>query len=257
MDAGVDHVRPVPEDLLRAVALVGVDVDDRDPSDSAVADPLGRGGGVVEVARSAEERRSGVVPGRAHRRVGGRRAVDDEISRRDRAVHRRHCGVEGAGGDQRHRVHRVEPRLGPDRRRAAVAAAAGGERRGREQVGHDLGLAGVVQMALGDPGVVGAREEVDERRVVHGEHGIEAVVGGSGDRGPGGGELVAEGVAALRLLVARQPHAEPVAAVGRVPAVAWAPDDGHHQRHRGGRYALGRFRRCLRRLLVPARATSA
>jgi hypothetical protein len=150
-------------------------------------------------------------------------------------VYRGHRGVVRADRDQRHRVHRVQACLGPDRRRAAVTSAAGGERTGREQVGHDLRLAGVVEMALGDPRRVGAGQEVDERSVVHGEHGTETVVVRFDDRGSGGHELVAEGVAALRLLVTRQPHAEPVSAVRRVPAVARAPDDGHLQGHPGGR----------------------
>ena len=69
VDARVEDVAALPEDLLRAVALVGVDVDDRDPFDTAVAQSLGGRRGVVEVARPAEERGPGVVTRRAHRRV--------------------------------------------------------------------------------------------------------------------------------------------------------------------------------------------
>ena len=86
-------------------------------------------------------------------------------------------------------------------------------------------------MTFGDPRVVGAGEEVDEAGVVHGEDRIEAVVGGLDDRRAGRDELVAQDVAALGLLVARQPHAEPVPAVGRVAAVPRRPDDRHRQRH--------------------------
>ncbi len=69
VDARVEDVAALPEDLLRAVALVGVDVDDRDAFDAAVAQPLGGGRGVVEVARPAVERGPGVVTRRAHRGV--------------------------------------------------------------------------------------------------------------------------------------------------------------------------------------------
>ena len=95
--AGVEHVAAVPEDLLRAVALVGVDVDDRDPFEPTVAQPLRRGGRVVEVARPAEERRAGMVARRANRGVRGTLAAGHEVGGVDRGVDRGARGVERAG----------------------------------------------------------------------------------------------------------------------------------------------------------------
>ena len=158
-----------------------------------------------------------------------------EIGRRHRSIDGAPGGVVGAVADQRHRVHRVEAGLGPDGRRPALGAASSGERSDGEQVRDDLRLAGVLEVALGDPAVAGAGEEVDVGGVVDGEDGIETVVVGLDDRGPGGDELVVQDVAALGLLVAGQPDAEPVAAVGCVAAVPRRPHHRHRQRHAAGR----------------------
>ena len=121
--------------------------------------------------------------------------------------------------------------------------------------GHDLRLAGIVEVALGDPRRRRPRQEVDEVGIVHGEDRIEAVVVGLDDRDAGRDELVVQDVAALGLLVAGQPHAEPVAAVGCMPAVARRP----HHRHRRAprRRTLAKLARALQLpRCLPATATA-
>ena len=130
---------------------MGVDVDDRDPRIAGGAQPLGGGGGVVEVAGPAEERRAGVVPGWAHGGIGRAGAVGDQVGGMGRGVHGAARRGERALAQQRHRVHGVEPELGADRRRAPPGDVAAGERSGGEQVRNDLRLAGVDEMPFGDP----------------------------------------------------------------------------------------------------------
>ena len=115
------------------------------------AQPLGGGGSVVEVAGTAEERRAGVVTGWAHGGIGGPRSIGDEVGGMGRGVHRAARRVERPLAEQRHRVHRVEPELGADRRRPPPGEMAAGERPGGEEVGNDLRLAGVDEMSFGDP----------------------------------------------------------------------------------------------------------
>lgn len=57
-------------------------------------------------------------------------------------------------------------------------------------------------------------KEVDERGVVHGVDRVEPVFGRLRELDARRPQLVGEGVAALGLLVARQPHTEPVPTVG-------------------------------------------
>ncbi len=149
--AGIEDVGAVPEDLLRAVALVGVDVDDGDPLVPGGAQSLGRRCGVVEVAGPAEEGRAGVMSRWPHRGVGGTGAVGDEVGGVHRGVDRAACGVERPLADQCHRVHGVQADLGADRRRAPFRHVPAGERRSGEQVGHDVGLTGVLEVPFGDP----------------------------------------------------------------------------------------------------------
>ena len=110
----------------------------RPKPDSAQA--LRRGGGVVEVARPAEERRPGMMAGRPHGGVGRPRARRDQIGGMHRGVDRGAGGIERALAHQRHRVHRVQAELGADRRRAAVLPVARREAGVGEQVADDVRL---------------------------------------------------------------------------------------------------------------------
>ena len=82
-----EHRRVFPEDRLRAVAVVHVPVDDRDPADASrrlrVADSDGDVGEDAEAHPEVGER---VVTRRPHEGVRiGDRAVEDGVDRRDRA----------------------------------------------------------------------------------------------------------------------------------------------------------------------------
>ena len=93
--AGIDvhaadvHVAATVEDRLGAVAVMGVDVDDRDPVGARAAERLRRDRRVVQVARPAVRGRTGVVAGGPAQRVRGRRAAGHEIGGGQRGVGRR------------------------------------------------------------------------------------------------------------------------------------------------------------------------
>ena len=85
MDRADQHVRPFPEDELRAVAVMHVDVDDRDLAE-ALGQLMGGDRGIVEVADPGHQVGIGVVPGRpAHAHRPARRrgqplgAVDGDL----------------------------------------------------------------------------------------------------------------------------------------------------------------------------------
>ena len=65
------HVRPLVEDFLRAVAVMVVDVEDGDPARALVAEPLRGDCGVVDVAIAAHEAGAGVMARRPAEREGG------------------------------------------------------------------------------------------------------------------------------------------------------------------------------------------
>ena len=65
-----EDVAAVPEDRLRAVSVVGIDVEERDAPDTVVAKILRRDRRVVQIARAAERRTRDVVAGRSAARVG-------------------------------------------------------------------------------------------------------------------------------------------------------------------------------------------
>ena len=120
MCGAVEDVGPRVEDLLRAVAVMRVDVDHRDAADAAIAEVLRGHGRVVEVARTAVEVGADVMARRAHRRVRGGRAREHEVACGERAVDRDARRRVGARPDERHRVHRVEAGEGADRGRLAI-----------------------------------------------------------------------------------------------------------------------------------------
>ena len=86
MHRSVEHSRVVPEDGLRTVAVVGVDVDDRDAFEPGRAQLGGRNGRVVEVAATAEEGRPGVMTGRAADRIRHTRSIGHQVGRSCRRV---------------------------------------------------------------------------------------------------------------------------------------------------------------------------
>ena len=79
MEADVEDVVAVPEDLLRPVAVMEVDVEDRDAGRAAVEDRLRGDRRVVEEAVAADEVPPGVVTGRAAETVREGRAAEDAV----------------------------------------------------------------------------------------------------------------------------------------------------------------------------------
>ena len=193
----VEDVASRVEDLLRAVAVVRVDVDDRDAPDAAIAQVLRGDRGIVEIAGTAVEVGADVVTGRAHRRVRGSRASEHEVAGRERAVDGDACGRVGARPDERHRVHGVETRERSDR--GWLPAGPGrGDVRQREHVGHDDRLPGIVEVALLDPAPVRRLEVRDEPRRVHAQQRLVAVLGSRLQLRTCVPQRVSERVAALR-----------------------------------------------------------
>ena len=80
------HVGAVIEDLLRAVAMVVVDIEDGDALGALVEEPLRGDGGVVDVAIAAHEAGAGMVAGRAAEREGRPLATLDQGGRGQRHV---------------------------------------------------------------------------------------------------------------------------------------------------------------------------
>ena len=83
MDRDGEHVRPCVEDALRAVAVMQVDVEDRDAR-GGPAQMLGGDGRIVEEAEAAGDIGEGVMAGRTAERIGGRLARLHGLGGRDR-----------------------------------------------------------------------------------------------------------------------------------------------------------------------------
>ena len=86
MDGDVPNVGPPPEDLLTAVAVVVVDIQDRHVFARRPDDRLGGDGRIIEEAISAVERACRVMPGRTTQAVHRRRPIQHQIHRSQRDV---------------------------------------------------------------------------------------------------------------------------------------------------------------------------
>jgi len=109
MDAGKEHIGAVIEDRLRAVAMVVVDVEHRDPRQATIPQRLGRQRGIVQKTVAAEKIGAGVVTGRAAQRECGTCAVRNRmcgIQRAEGPLARRHPG---SGRERRAGVERKAP----------------------------------------------------------------------------------------------------------------------------------------------------
>ena len=95
----VEHARVVVEDVLRAVAVMDVDVDDGDALDSRLFERARDGDGdVVEEAEAHRAVRRRVVPGRANEAEGGiELAAQDRLRRGERAAGGAQRGLVRAG----------------------------------------------------------------------------------------------------------------------------------------------------------------
>ncbi len=135
--------RIVVEDLLGAVAVVSVDVDNGHAAVDAVEQSPGGDRRVVEVARAAEAAAGGVVARRSGQGVGDRLTRGHQVRGGQRRVGSGPRGLPGALSDQGHRV--VDELAGARGRACGLHRLELPEHSGvREQVGHDLGLTGVV-----------------------------------------------------------------------------------------------------------------
>src|SRR5690606_38333774 len=72
------HVTAPVEDLLRAIAVMVVDIEDGDPCRALVAEPLRHDGCVVDVAIASHEGVAGMVSGRTAERKGAAVAILDQ-----------------------------------------------------------------------------------------------------------------------------------------------------------------------------------
>ena len=129
----IQDVAPLPEDLLRPVAVVVVDVQDRHPTGALPNEVLGHDRGVVEKAVAAVHRPRGVVARRATQRVGELLACEHEIRSRERDVNRRPRRPVRACHDGRGGIEAVRPQPGGPRR-PGPAVASGRQRPDQERI---------------------------------------------------------------------------------------------------------------------------
>src|SRR5690606_36071012 len=120
------------EDLLRAVAVVIVDVEDGYPSRPRIPQELRGNGGVVQIAVAAVEIGPGVMPRGTAEGEGRRRAGRDLTRTRQRDVGRRPGRRPGAGRDGRTDVEGIKAQPAVQRIRNMIAGQAA-ERPGHGQ----------------------------------------------------------------------------------------------------------------------------
>ena len=226
----VPDVGPVVEDHLGAVAVVRIDVQDRDPGRPGRPQRLGRDRGVVQVAGPAVGAAGGVVPGRPAQRVGHRGARADQVRGGLRGVRRAPDRGPAARADQRHRVVAVQP--GP-----AVHGGRGPQRqpgqqaRGGEHVGHHP----VPPVLRGQPGGFPVRPDrgqvIKQRWIMHPAQDGVVVLPGGGHRRARRGQRVAQDQRPGRDLGPGLPQAEPYFTGGIVPQAVLAPHHWHRQAH--------------------------
>ncbi len=104
MHGSGEHLVTIPEDRLRAVAVVRVDVEQRDACRSTIAQVLSRDRCVVEVAGATERGSGHVMSGRAAARVRDRFTAEDEVGSGERDVDSSAGRLPGSLRDYRHRV---------------------------------------------------------------------------------------------------------------------------------------------------------
>ena len=145
MHRGDEHIAALPEDLLRSVAVMSVDVE-HGHARPVRGQSVRRDGGVVQVARAAEGRVARVVAGRPAARVRVRGARRHEIDGGQRRVDGRPRGLPGSRADQRHRVvgevARPRPHCGRHGERQPVREPAVCEDVGNDPIGAVLAPAG-------------------------------------------------------------------------------------------------------------------
>ena len=230
---GRQNVAALPEDRLSAVAVMGVDVEQRDARGSQPPKALGCHGGVVQVAGSAVDRARNVVARWAAAGVDRASAAGDEVTGRERAVDGRARCFPGAGADERHRVEAERTGTGP--RRGGNERLDPSEQPGmREDVRHDPVLSRVLVESCGGPLLPGRAQERHERFVVDGEDMLVGVRLSRNEARAGSGERAADPLRPRGHLRAGSANADPDLPARLVQAVGVAPDDRRQRRHPGG-----------------------
>ena len=169
MERNGQHVVPLVEDALGAVAVVQVDIEDRD-SRRAGPQVLGDDGAVVQVAEAAGHVGEGVVARRPAERIGRLLAARDQGRRLQRRVGAGPRRRPGALRDRTGRVGHVVARL-PDRR-CGIAAAG-------PAVGVDVRDHFLRSARNAPPAFIDVRQELKVFRCVHGGERPEAEVPGN------------------------------------------------------------------------------
>ncbi len=167
MDRNGQHVGPSIEDVLGAVPVVHVDVEDGH-SIVVTSEPLGRYGGVVEKAESARHIGKGVVAGRTAEPVGEPLAIGHGRCRRHRRVGRRQRGPVGVGSDRAGGVGHVPTGPSDDAIRIAHRIPR------RMNVGDDLRC---FRAGERRPALVGVAQEVQVAAGVRSGHRFEPEIG--------------------------------------------------------------------------------
>ena len=166
-DADHQHAVVAGDDVLGAVAVVHVEVDDRHPRQAARVERMARGDGhVVEEAEAHRLVARGMVPGRAHgaERAGGA-AGDDVVGGRHGSAGRAQHRVPGGGAGRGVGVDSTGAAGGPDRFEQVA------------QLGHVAAAVGQLDVA-----------QVHLRGIAHVERHVEA----------GGAQVVVDRVQPLR-----------------------------------------------------------
>ena len=164
MDRGEQHVAAAPEDLLRAVAVMIVDVEHRHLAGAAVAKGLGGDRGVVEEAIAAIEVAAGVMAGRPAQSEGDGIAGGDQCLAGQRDIGRGGDRGPGAGGDRRAGVEGIVAELAVDGGRHDPPHA------GRPPAQRQRVICAVRR----HPALPGGGEEIDEAGLVNPPHRVEA-----------------------------------------------------------------------------------
>ncbi len=124
MQRDEQRIAAVVEDLLRAVTVMVVDIENRDAPGAVIQQLLRGDGRVVEEAIAAEMVRRGMVPRRAAEREGGIRAGIEQRRAGQRDVHRGFDRLPAGRGDRRSAIEAVVAQAAVQRRRHAVRAHA-------------------------------------------------------------------------------------------------------------------------------------
>ena len=178
VDRDVAHVVPTPEELLRAVAVMKVHIEDPDPLAGGPSKGVGRDRGVVEEAVAGVQGTCGVMPRRPAQPVDGGLTPEHEIGRGEGHIHGPARGGVGPCDERRRAVEAIPSRTARDRGRHLdrpnrLRTHALEHRRVWPRVRrHRPALA-----LLPDELAPGLFEEVDETSVVDREDGLVAVLG--------------------------------------------------------------------------------